>query len=258
MIDAEEIVALPRSVLVADDRLYRKISQDPNSISLLEDLEAMVIPFSDKAEVNEFQVASIRGVLLAAGQLISGALLIKNPYEKTSYEFAEFAIETFASAKYHALANVARLLGAREVHFVEAKVEHNADQLGGTAKAHAAAGGGEAEISYEVTKKLEERLEGEMKFPGSEPEHDDALAYLGRRNLSNDQQLRDLIEMRTGTNAISQYKMTLSGTRESAANLKSGLKIANAGPVKALDIGLSFSKTAESVSSIEITTEILF
>lgn len=64
--------------------------------------------------------------------------------------------------------------------------------------------------------------------------------------------------MRTGKNPISAYKMTLSGTRESAANLRSAPKIANAGPVKAVEIGASFSKTAELISSIEITTEITF
>ena len=255
-IEAESV--LPRSVLVADDRLYRQISQNSDSVALLEDLDAMVIPYSCHAEVNAQQTAPIREVLLAAGQLTAGALLIKNPYETSSYEFAEFAIETFASAKYHAIANVARLLGAREIHVVEAKVDHNVANWGAGVKGKIPVGGGEAEISHEVTKKLEERLEGHLKFPGSDPAPEDALAYLLRRNLSNDQQLRDLVEMRTGTNLISHYKMTLSGTRESAANLRSALKIANAGPVKAVEIGASFSRTAESISSIEITTEITF
>ncbi|TFB66161.1 hypothetical protein [Cryobacterium sp. Hz9] len=258
MANIEGMSALPRSVLVADDRLYRAISQNPDSVTLLEDLDAMVIPYSGRAEVNEQQSASIREVLLAAGQLISGALLIRNPYETASYEFAEYAIESFASAKYHALANVARLLGAREIHVVDAKVAHTVAKSGAGVKAKIPAGGAEAEISKEVSKKLEERLEGHMKFPGAEPAPEDALVYLRRRNLSNDQQLRDLVEMRTGANPISHYKVTLSGTRESAANLRSALKIANAGPVKAVDIGASFSKTAESISSIEITIEIAF
>ena len=70
--------------------------------------------------------------------------------------------------------------------------------------------------------------------------------------------MKDLVELRTGTNPISDYKVTLSGTRESAANLRSALKIANAGPVKAVQIGASFLKTANSISSIEITTEVTF
>lgn len=258
MKEVQPVVLLPRSVLVADGQLYRNISQSPDSIGLLEDLEAMVIPHSGKAEANEQEVLSVRELLSAAGQLISGTLLIRNPYDAASYEFAEYAIETFAIAKYHALANVARLLGAREVHFLEAKVDHDIAKWGAVATATVPAGGGEAELSNEVTKKLEERLESVMKFEGSGPDPEDALAYLRQRNLSNDQQLRGLVEMRTGTNPLTEYKMTLSGTRESTANLKSALKIANAGPVKAVDIGGSFSKSAEWISSIEITTEIKF
>lgn len=258
MAEHEEPQVLPRSVLVADERLYREILQGPDSVALLEDLDAMVIPYAGNPEVNEHEASAIRDLLLASAQLVPGALLVRNPYEAAAYEFAELAIESFASAKYHALANVARLLGAREVRFVEAKVDRNTSTWRGDAKAKIPAGGAEAEISNEVSKKLEERLEGQMKFPGSEPAPEDAVLYLRRRNLSNDQQLKDLVEMRTGANLISDYKMTLSGTRESAANLKSALKIANAGPVKAVEIGATFSKTAESIRSIEITTEIIF
>ncbi|WP_157155715.1 hypothetical protein [Diaminobutyricimonas sp. LJ205] len=235
-----------------------KITQDPDSVELLEDLDAMVIPFSSKAEGNELQVASIRQVLLATGQLVSGALLIKNPYETESYEFAEQAIETFAAAKYHHFANVARLLGARQVRFVQARVERVSANWAGSLKARVSPGGGEAEASKEVIKNLEDRLEGQMKFPGSDPAPEEALEHLRRRNLSNDQQLKALVEMRTGTNLISDYRMTLSGTRESDANLQSALKIANSGAVKAVEIGASFSKAAKSISSVEITTEIKF
>tara|TARA_R110002124_G_scaffold64556_1_gene176225 strand:- start:3830 stop:4606 length:777 start_codon:yes stop_codon:yes gene_type:complete len=256
--EIENASVLPRSVLVADNRLYRRIWQDPDSVSLLEDLDAMVIPYSGKPEMNEQQVAAIRGVLIKAGQLTSGVLLIKNPYEAEGYEFAEFAVESFAAAKYHALANVARLLGAQEVRFVEAKVELDDAKWSAGLNVRTPAARGGADLSKEVSKKLKARLEVEMKFPGSDPAPDDALRYLGRRNLSNDQQLRDLVEMRTGSNPISSYKMTFSGTRESAANLKSGLKLANAGPVEAVDIGASFSKTANKLSSVEITTEITF
>jgi len=252
------VSALPRSVLVADDGLYATISGDPNFVELLDDLDAMVIPFSSKPQVNEQQVGVIREVLLQAGQLTAGALLIKNPYETERYELAEFAIETFASAKYHALANVARLLGAKEVHVIETKVEVKNSKWASKLSARIPAGGGEADVSRDVTRKIEERLEGQMKFPGADPAPDQALGYLGRRNLSNDQQMRDLVEMRTGANLISGYKMTFSGTREAASNLNSALKLANAGPVKAVNIGASFSHTADSLRSVEITTKITF
>ena len=71
--------ALPRSVLVADGRLYREIWRARTPSSLLEDLDAMVIPYSGKAEANDSQVASIRGLLLAAGQLTSGCASDQEP-----------------------------------------------------------------------------------------------------------------------------------------------------------------------------------
>lgn len=254
----EKLVILPRSILVADDHLYREILSSPDSIELLEDVDALIVPYSLTAQVNEEQVAAIRALLLESGQLTAGALLIKSPYERARYESAQYAMESFASAKYHALANTARLLGATEIHFVEANVDQNLAARGGELKAKIPVGSAGADITKEMSKKLEERLEGRMNFPGSDPAPAEALAYLERRNLSRDQQLSDLVEMRTGANLISKYKMTLSGTRESAANLKSALKIASAGPVKALEIGASFSTTAQSISSIEITTEITF
>lgn len=256
---AREIqMTLPRSVLIASDGDYSDLAQDPESVLLLDDVDAMVIPYSTNALSNVAETAMIRDVLQAAGQLVPGDLLIKNPYETARYELAEHAIDTFASAKYHVLANVARVLGAREVRFIEAKVDIGTRKWDADAKVKAPVAVVDANISNEVTDKLKQRLEGLMTFPGGTPAPEDALDYLRRRNLSNDQQLRDLIEMRTGVNPISSYKMTFSGTRESAANLKSALKIANSTPVKAVSIGPAFSRSAESISDIELTTEITF
>jgi len=254
----DEVDRLPRSVIVADNDLYREIVMGPDSVSLLEDLDAMVIPLSGKAEAHERENAAIREVLLAAGQLIPRALLVRNPYEAASYELAADALEAFASAKYHALANVARLLGAREVEFIDAKIDQSVDRWGANLLIRTPWANGTGSASNEVTKKLEKRLEAQMSFPGGEPAPTEALDYLRRRNLANDQQLRDLVEMRTGTNLISAYKMKFSGTRESAANLLSALTIANSGPAKAASVGGDFSKKADGTSSIEITTKITF
>ena len=244
----------PRSVLVVPNALYLDLSQDPDRVALLEDVDAMILPYSATPQINESHVAMVRTALEDAGQLTSGSLLIKNPYDASRYEFAEFAIEAFAGAKYHALANVARLLGAKEIHFIEAKVDQNKVNHDGSAKVKTPAVNADLDLSSEVTK----RLEGQMKFPGSAPDPEEALAYLARRFLSNDQHLRDLIEMRTGSNLISDYKMALNGTRESAANLKSGLSLAKALPATSIQFAGAFTRTAESISSIEITTEITF
>ena len=252
------VTGLPRSVFVADGRLYRKISESPAHVELLDDLDTMIVPLAGKIEVHESAVGAVRARLFEAGQLNSGALLIKNPYDAESYEFADRAIETFASAKYHALANLTRLLGARSVRFVEVKADRDRTGWVAKAKARIPAGGGEIDATREVTRKLEKRLEGEMAFPGATPDIAGAETYLQERNLMGDHQMRDLIDPRTGDNPIRKYKMTVSGTRESASSFDSALKLANTGPVKALDVGASFRVTAESIRSITLTTEITF
>lgn len=247
----------PRSVLVADESLYLEL-KTPKYVGLLDDLDAMVVPYSGTAQIHAVEVAAMRELLATSDQLIPRALLVKNPYEAASYEFAELAIETFVSTKYHALANVARLLGAKNVKFIEAKADRTKSSFGAGLKARIPVGGGQAKVDREIAKKLEARLEGQMSFAGGEVATDEALEYLRRRNLANDHQLRELVEMRTGDNRISEYKVTFSGTREATANLKSALTIASADPVKAIDFGANFSSSAESISNIEVTTEILF
>lgn len=249
--------SLPRSVLVASDQSYKEILTDPNAVARLRDREALVIPYSAKPEVNEEQVESLRSLLREAGQLASGALLIKNPYEAEGYVSANDAIETFAVAKYHHLAVVASLLGAREVRVVEAKVERKSSESRGNAKAGVKGVGVEADASAKFADELEAQLHLETDFAGSDPHSEDALAYIRAHNLAGEHALTTLVSMRSGKNPVERYKMTLSGTKESELNIKSALKIATAIP-KAVELGGDFSRTAGSISSIKITTEIKF
>lgn len=248
----------PRTVLVADDQLYFRIAQDPQNVHLLDDTSAMIVPFRGRPEVNEAQVQAIRTLLENAGRLVPRALLILNPYDADSYEIADDAIEAFSVAKYHAFANVSRLLGAKEVRFLDARIESERADWQAKVAALLPVGGGEAEASRDIVKRIEERLSGRLQFMGGAPEPDAASEYLRRSHLSHDPVLRSLVDMRTGGNLITSYEFTLSGTRESTANLSSALQIASAGPVKALEIGAKFSTTAQSVRDIEIKTEITF
>lgn len=250
--------SMPRSVLVASDQLYKQISTDPNSVALLQDTEALIVPFSTSIVAQEQLATKVRNLLRDSQQLKSGALLVRNPYENAAYEYAESAIETFALAKYHALANVARILGAKEVQFKEAKGEKSQSRRAGGLKAFLPGGGGELDFVNVVTDNLTNRLEGNMTFPGGTPAPTDAITYLTKKNLARDQQLQALVDMRTGDNPITTYKMTLNGTHEADSNVDAALKIANAGPVKAANIGATFSAQANSIKSIDITTIITF
>jgi hypothetical protein len=256
-IDAD--MKMPRSVLVAPDDLYIRLAGDPNSVGLLRDLNAMVVPYTLKPQLNEQQVLAVRERLAAAGQLSRGALLIKNPYDSSTYVLAERAIETFARAKYDAIANVARLLGAREIHFVEAKIEtHTITWVAGIkAKLQGAAADGST--TREVKTRLKTRLEGLITISDPETAPDDAMAYIERCNLSGDLELMTLVRMRKGPGGLLKSRtMKMSGTQESEANIRSALSIANAGPMKAIQIAPSFTATAQSIREIEIITEIKF
>lgn len=259
MTEAQGTGTRPRSILIVDDRRYREISQSPQYVDLLQDPESAVVPYSVRPESNEIQVIAIREMLLQAGQLVSGALLIKNPYEDEVYAFADSALEIFASAKYHHLANVARLLGAKEVDFIEAKVERETNRVQAALKAIIPGlGGGEVDVANEVAKKLDERLQGEMRFTGADAAIDDALGYIRDHYLSNDHQLQALVDMRRGENSLQHYKMSLSATRESDANFKCAARVSSKVPAKAINIGATFANNAESFRNIEITTEISF
>lgn len=256
-IDAD--MKMPRSVLVAPDDLYIRLAGDPNSVGLLRDLNAMVVPYTLKPQLNEQQVLAMRERLAAAGQLSRGALLIKNPYDSSTYVLAERAIETFARAKYDALANVARLLGAREIHFIEAKVETHTTSWGAGIKAKIQVAAADGTTSKEVKNRLKTRLEGLITISNPEILLDEANAYIKRCNLTGDLELMTLVRMRTGPGGLLKSRMMkMSGTQESEANLRSALSIANAGPMKAVQIAPSFTATAQSIREIEIITEIKF
>lgn len=257
MVEMVRIATLPRSVLVVDGRQYRQLSESPESVRLLEDVHAMVVPYSGKPQVNAVEVDTVRELLEGAGQLAPGALLVRNPYAAGSYEVADQALEAFALAKYHALANVAKHLGATRVSFVDARVDRSGVTWNAEAKAKTAVAKADAEFSKDMTAKLTNRLQGEMTFDGCSPDIDAAMASLRERNLLSDQQLRYLVDLRTGNNPVNHYKMTVSGTRESAANLRSALSLAASVP-KAVGASAALSWGASSISDIEITTEITF
>lgn len=248
----------PRSVLIADQELYLRIAQDQDHVQLLEDTNAMIVPYEGQPEVNEVAVSAVRRSIATAGRLIPGALLVRNPYGVDGYEPAEDAIEAFSIAKYHALANVGRLLGATEIHFVEAKVKSERADFQAKIAALLPVGAADAEAARELTKKIEDRLDGHLHFSGGEPDPEAAHEYLRCSNLATDPQLRALVEMRSGTNLMTKYAFTISGTREAATNFNSALQIASAGPVKAVDIGARFAMMAHTIRNVEIRTEIRF
>lgn len=259
MSDSVQTQSLPRTVLVASDDLYVNLMQDSESVELLQDRVALIVPISREPEIDAAYVTEARTRIAAANQLVAGSLLIKNPYDPESYEFAEDALETFASAKHFVLANVARLLGARRVHVKETVIDTGSTSWAADLAAQLQVGAIDGNVTRDVKRRLERQIDGDLKFPGSPSAPEEALSYLVSRNLERDHQLRNLIELRTGpANLVSSYMMNMSGTRESESNFRSALRIANAGPIKAAEIGSSFTRTAQTIREVKILTEITF
>jgi len=250
--------SLPRSVFVADDLSYWKIAGDPSTVDLLNDHDAMILPYSAEPEVNEAEVTRVRALIDAAGQLSRDALLVRNPYAEHGYAFADHAIAEFSAAKYRALAQVAGLLGATSIAVREVKIEHSKRTWAAGIRAALKVGKGDAEATREVKQKVENSLKGRFTFDGGPADVVAAQEFLRRRQLTADQQLVDLLEMRSGKYTIRSYHMTIDGIREADANFKAAVNLANAGPVKILGVGATFSQTVSNLSRIEIEIEIEF
>lgn len=249
---------LPKSVLVAPDELYQKIASGPDTVDLLESVDAVVVPYSVSPQFQESNVLAVRHHLEAQGQLTKGALLIKNPYDPETFELSENAIEAFTEAKYRATAKVALLLGATEVTCTETRIESETAAWNADLKAALKIGDGSANAKREVKKRVNARLHMHYVSAGGDPSPAEALEYLERRNLANDYRLRDLIELRSGTNKVLEVELVVSGTRESDSYLACGLELANAGPVKLLQIGAAFTMTMQAVKNVDITVKMVF
>lgn len=259
MTDSKDNIRMPRSILILPVATYGDLTRSREWADLHEDAdEALVIPYSGKASASQEVVDEIRALLSEQDLLESGSLLIRSPYDADHYERAEDAIEAFASAKYHEVALIAGLLGARSVRFVEVKVDQNRSRAAGALAAKIPAASAKADVSQDVARNIEKRLEGDFTFDGADPDIKGARDLIKRKRLSSDRQIAALVEMRAGTNPIKRYRITMNGTRESTTNVKSALRIAHAGPIKAADIGVDFVRTVEAISRIEITTEIEF
>lgn len=248
---------LPRTVLVVNDADYLDIASDPNDVTLLGQRDALIVPYAANPQFFAREVNRVRDLLDDAGQLAPGTLLIKSPYDSTSYSFADAAIEDFTRAKYDAIGLTAGLLGATRVEFIDVTVERTdhswVASLGAPIKYFAA----EAKAKREVKERVKRRIAGTLEFAGGNPDISGARAYLKRRQLSSDPQLNELIDLRSSSN-VTRYEVAFSGAREAEANLSAALDLAGAGPVKGLKIGASFVRSVSSASEIEIELRITF
>lgn len=249
---------MPRSVLVASDALYLQLASDPDTIGLLQRVDAMVVPYAANPLFNESRVLRVREHLDLRSQLTEGSILIKNPFDLDSFEIAENAIAAFTADKYRVMAKLAALLGAVEVTLGEARVESERAEWSGDLKSRFKIGSGASSAKREVRGQVTSRISAHLTFPGGSPSLEQAREHLDRHNLSRDNELNALVQLREGPYPVIRFEMKMSGTKELESSLRCALDLANAGPVKLLQIGGSFTKTANVIKDIEITTTIDF
>jgi hypothetical protein len=249
---------LPRTVLVVNDANYLDIASDPKEVALLAQRDAMIVPYGANPEFFSEQVHRVRELLDEAGQLTPGTLLIKSPYDTTTYSHADAAIEEFTNTKYNAIGRIAGLLGATRVEFIDATVERTNRTWTAALSAPIKMMRGEAKFKREVEQRVRRRMAGTMTFAGGSADISGARAYMEHKQLSFDTQLNDLVELRSGRSVVESYEMTFSGVKEADANFSAALDLAGAGPIKDLKIGASFVQTVSSASEIEIEMRITF
>jgi hypothetical protein len=246
----------PKSIVVVDDHTYLKLLSDPSTVKLLENTTAMIMPVMIAPMVNERYVTEVRDLLDAQGRLTDNVLLVKNPYDETSYEQAESAVATFAGERYDALGNVVRLLGARELRLMEAKVDNSKVSWDANLKVKIPVVGAGGKANRDVIKRLAGRLDARMTFEGGQPNPEAARKFMREHRLDADPKMNSLVQMRENGPLLTTYAMTFNGSSEASTNLDIALKVA--AKLKLVKVDVSFDRATSSISSVEISTEITF
>lgn len=245
----------PRVAVVVADRTYRAIATDEKRAHLLDVPDSLVVPYSAEPVAQVERVHTVRDQLISRDQMATGQLLVRNPYDFTAYAFADEAIETFVKAKYYHLASIAAHLGASSIKFLKIEIDQEKSDSSGDLKANVKVARAAAKFARSMKNRLEGRFEAATDLTGKQMDVEAARAFMMERNLSNDPDVVGLIDLCTTGNSVRTHRVKINGLRESTRNLKAGLDLTtNLG--MNLGGGGHFTRAAESISSIEVTTEI--
>lgn len=245
----------PRAVAVVADRTYRAIESDENRAYLLDDPDSLIVPYSAEPVAQVERVLSVREQLMLRDRMVTGQLLLRNPYDVSAYEFADDAIETFVKAKYYHLASLAAHLGASSIKFVKIDIDQNKFASSAGIRAHAKVVKADGKFNRDMKNRLEGRFEAETFLAGKEVDVEAARSFMVERHLANDPDVQGLIQLFATGNPVRRHKVKINGLRESARSLKAGLSLTTSLDIE-LDGAGNLSRASESISSIEVTTEI--
>ena len=251
----EIVTALPPAAIVVADKAYRAIASDPLRVHLLDAPDSLVVPYSAEPVARAESVLAVRDKLIARDMLNVDQLLVRNPYDVSAYTPADDAVETFVKAKYYHLASIAGLLGATSVKFVKVEIEQEKSDFLTKVKSDMKAVTGAADVGQSVKKNLEGRFDASTEYVGKEADVAGAREFMIARRLMNDPDVVGLIDLCATGNPLRKHRVKINGLRESTNTLKAGFDLAVALQVP-MTTGGNFTRAVESISSIEVTTEI--
>jgi len=252
---SEQLTPAPRVAIVVSDRTYRDISNDDRRAYLLDAPDSLVVPYSANPVAQIDRVVAVREQLIARDLMVTDQLLVRNPYDLTAYEFADDAIETFVKAKYYLLATIAAHLGATSIKFVKVEIEQDKSDSADEFKVDVKVVNADAEFARSIKNRLEGRFEATTDLGGKPVDVEAARAFMLERSMSTDPDVRGLIDLCAAGNPLRTHRVKINGLRESTRSFKAGLELTTKLDMKFGGGGL-LKRAAESISSIEITTEI--
>lgn len=252
---SEQFTPLPRVAIVVTDKTYRDIKNDDRRADLLEAPDSLVVPYSADPGVQVERVVAVREHLIARDLMAVDQLLVRNPYDVAAYEFADDAIETFVKAKYYHLASIAAHLGASSIKFVKVEIQQEKSDIAGRVKADVKVAKVDGEFARSIKNRLEGRFEAATVLGGKPVDVEEARKFMLERRLSNDPDVLGLIDLCATGNPVRTHRVKVNGLRESTQTFKTGLELTTKLDMK-LGGSALFTRAAESISSIEVTTEI--
>ncbi len=247
----------PRVAVVVSDRTYRNIANDERMAYLLETPDSLVVPYSAAPVAQAERVVAVREQLIDRDLMATDQLLVRNPYDPTSYEYADDALETFVKAKYYHLASIAAHLGASSIKFLKVEIQQDKSDAAGDLKANVKVAKADAKFARTIKNRLEGRFDAATDLAGKPVDVEAARAFMLERRLANDPDVLGLIDLCAVGNPVRTHRVKMDGLRESTRSLKAGLELTTNLGIKLGDGGL-FTRAVESISSIEVTTEIVW
>ncbi len=245
----------PRAALVLSNEDYHGVAHDPVRARMLDAPDSLVIPYSVQPVAQVARVLAIRERLVESDQLSTGQLLLRSPYETGKFEFADEAIESFVKAKYYHLASIAAHLGASSIKFVKVEIEHGNSLAEAGLAAPLKFLNADGKFAKSIKNDLESRFEASTQLQGKSIDVENARAFMADRRMSSDPDVSGLIDLCATGNPPRKHRVKINGLREASRSLTAGLALTAELRMKLGGSGM-FKQAAESLNSIEVTTEI--